>query len=53
MINKLGCVLKTKASGEVKARLVTDLRRSEGNGKLKIRERVVPPRVLDLVFSVL
>ena len=53
VVNKLGCVLKTKASGEVKVRLVTDLRRSGGNGRLKIRERVVLPRVLDLVFSIL
>ena len=42
-----------KTSGEVKARLVTDLRRSGGNGRLKIRERVVLPRVLDLVFFAL
>ena len=41
VINNLGCMLKTKTSGEVKARLVTDLRRSGGNGRLKIRERMV------------
>ena len=53
MVDKPGCVLKAKASGEVKVRLVTDLRRSGGNGRVKIRERVVLPRVLDLVFSIL
>ena len=53
VVNKLGCVLKVKISGEVKARLVTDLRRSGGNGRLKIRERVVLPRVIDLVASIL
>ena len=53
VVNKLGCVLKVKISGDVKARLVTDLRRSGGNGRLKIQERVVLPGVLDLVFSIL
>ena len=38
--------------GDVKARLVSDLRRSGGNGRLKIRERVALPRVLDRVYSV-
>ena len=46
-------MLKTKAPNEVKARLVTDSRKPKGNGELNNRERVVPPRVLDLAFSVL
>ena len=46
-------MLKTKAPDEVKARLVTDSRKPKGNGELNNRERVVPPRVLDLAFSVL
>lgn len=45
--------MQTKTSGDVKARLVTDLRRSGGRGRLKIRVRVVLPRVIDLVFSVI
>ena len=53
VVDKLGCVLKGKISGNIKARLVTDLRRPGGNGRLKIRERVVLPRVLDLVYSIL
>ena len=53
VVDKLGCVLKVKISGNIKARLVTDLRRPGGNGRLKIRERVVLPRVLDLVYSIL
>ena len=53
VVNRLGCVVKTKANGEIKARLVTDLRRSGGNGRCKVRERIVLPRVLDLVHSVL
>ena len=36
MINKLGCVLKVKIPGDVKARLVTDVHRSGANGRLKI-----------------
>ena len=46
-------MLKTKTPNEVKARLVTSSREPKGNGKLNNREEVVPPRVLDLVFSVL
>ena len=53
VVNRLGCVVKTKANGDIKARLVTDLRRSGGNGRCKIRERIVLPRVLDLVHSAL
>ena len=52
VINKLSCVSKVKIPGDVKARLVTDLHRSGGNGRLKIHECVVLPRVLDLVYSV-
>ena len=52
-VNKLGCVLKVKISGDIKERLVTDLRRPGGNNRLKTRERVVPPGVLDLVDSTL
>ena len=48
VVNKLGCTLKVKISGDIKERVVTDLRRPGGNNRLKTRERVVPPRVLDL-----
>ena len=53
MINKLGCVLKVKIPEDVKARLVTDVHRSGGDGRLKIRERMVLPRVPDLVYPVI
>ena len=53
VVNKLGCVLKRKSSGDTKSRLVADLRRSGGNGRLKIRERSGQPRVLDPARGVL
>ena len=49
----LSCILKVKIPGDVKARLMTDLRRPGGNGRFKSRERVVLPRVLDLVYPVI
>ena len=52
-INKVGRVLKVRIPGDVRARLVTDVHRSGGNGRLKIRERVLLPRVLDLVYPVI
>ena len=37
VVSKLGCVLKVKISGDIKARLVTDLRRPGGNDALSQR----------------
>jgi hypothetical protein len=49
--DKFGRGLKVKISGGIKERLVADLRRPGGNNRLKTREHVVPPGVLDLVDS--
>ena len=46
-ISRLGLVLKTKESGEKKRRIVIDLRRSGGNSKSKLPERLVLPRLTD------
>eukprot|EP00435_Cladocopium_sp_Y103_P024521 s2661_g6.t1 len=48
-ISKLGLVLKTRENGEKKRRIVIDLRRSGGNGKSYLPERLVLPRLLDAV----
>jgi len=48
-ISKLGLVLKTKENGEKKRRIVIDLRRSGGNGKSFLPERLVLPRLTDAV----
>ena len=52
VIKKLSCVSKVEIPGDVKARLAIDSRRACGNCRLKIRKRVVLPRVFDLVYSV-
>ena len=48
-ISKLGLVLKTKENGEKKRRIVIDLRRSGGNQKSKLPERLTLPRLGDAV----
>ena len=48
-LSRLGLVLKTKESGEVKRRIVIDLKRSGGNRKSHLPERLVLPRPYDVV----
>lgn len=48
-VSKLGMVVKTKDSGEVKRRIVIDLRRSGGNSKSKLPEKLVLPRLVDFI----
>ena len=51
-LSKLGLVIKVKEGGERKRRLVIDLRRSGGNGKSHLPERLVLPRPGDAVQMV-
>ena len=46
-MSKLGLILKTKEDGSLKKRLVIDLRRSGGNDKSKLPERLILPRIHD------
>eukprot|EP00435_Cladocopium_sp_Y103_P060931 s1398_g22.t1 len=46
-VSKLGLVLKTKENGEKKRRIVIDLRRSGGNGKSRLPERLTLPHLID------
>ena len=48
-ISKMGLILKTKDNGEVKRRLVLDMRRSGGNAKSRLPERLTLPRPLDVI----
>ena len=48
-ISRLGLVLKVKENGERKRRVVIDLRRSGGNSKSKLPERLVLPRPCDVI----
>ena len=47
--SRLGLVTKVKEGGEIKRRIVIDLRRSGGNQKSHLPERLVLPRALDAV----
>ena len=46
-LSKLGLILKTKEDGTLKKRLVIDLRRSGGNDKSRLPERLILPRIQD------
>ena len=48
-ISRLGLVLKMKESGEKKRRVVIDLRRSGGNSKSSLPEKLVLPRPVDVM----
>ena len=48
-ISRLGLVLKEKENGEKKRRVVIDLRRSGGNSKSSLPEKLVLPRPVDVM----
>ena len=52
VLNKLGLISKVKPDGSMKHRLVWDLLRSGVNGITLQGERVVLPRIMDLVKSI-
>jgi hypothetical protein len=47
-VSRLALILKTKADGSIKRRVVVDLLRSGGNGRTVTPERIVLPRVVDV-----
>ena len=49
-ISKLGLIVKTKEDGSKKRRIIIDLRRSGGNSKALLPERLVLPRPMDAVL---
>jgi len=49
--SKLALILKQKADGSTKRRIVIDMRPSQGNERAKIEERIVLPRSQDIVAS--
>ena len=51
-ISKLALITKQKESGALKHRLIIDLLRSGGNGLAKVPERIVLPRVKDVVQGI-
>lgn len=49
--SKLAVILKQKPDGSTKGRIVIDLRRSQGNQRAKVKERIVLPQAQDIVTS--
>jgi hypothetical protein len=49
VISKMACLVKEKEDGSVKLRLITDMLRSGINSFVKLHERIVLPRLFDLV----
>ena len=50
-ISRMGLIVKPKEGGGIKRRFIVDLRRSTGNSKAKLPERLILPRPLDAVSS--
>ena len=46
-VSKLGLIVKVKDSGETKRRVIIDLRRSGGNSKSSLPEKLILPRPVD------
>ena len=49
--SKLALILKQKPDGSTKRRIVIDMRRSLGNSRAKVTERIILPRAIDIVDS--
>ena len=49
LVSKLACIIKARADGTLRVRDVLDLRRSGFNKHVRQQERVVLPRLKDLV----
>ena len=52
-VSKLACIIKTRPDGSEKVRLVIDMRQSGYNSLVRAAERLVLPRLKDLVEDVL
>lgn len=49
--SRLALILKQKPDGSTKRRIVIDMKRSKGNDRSNIRERIVLPRAQDIFNS--
>eukprot|EP00435_Cladocopium_sp_Y103_P011877 s4293_g3.t1 len=49
--SKLALILKQKADGSTKRRIVIDMKRSQGNSRAQVKERIILPRAQDVVAS--
>ena len=48
-VSKMALLIKQKPDGSTKRRIILDMRRSKGNSRASIPERIVLPRVVDVV----
>ena len=53
VVSKMAAIVKTKEDGSTKLRLIIDMRRSHVNEHVKIQERIVLPRVIDMLQDTL
>ena len=51
-VSKLAIIVKTRASGSKKRRLIIDLRRSGGNSKAKLKEKIILSKAMDAVETI-
>ena len=51
IISRLAAIIKTKEDGTIKVRLIVDMLRSHVNAFVKLHERVVLPRLMDVVTN--
>ena len=49
IVSKLALLIKNKDDGSVKRRIIIDLLRSGGNARCRVPERIVLPRVVDVI----
>eukprot|EP00435_Cladocopium_sp_Y103_P072540 s106_g40.t1 len=49
--SKLALIIKQKPDGSTKRRIVIDMKRSQGNKRAKVEERIILPRAQDIVNS--
>ena len=52
IVNRIAAIIKTKTDGTLKVRLIVDMLRSHVNQFVKVHERVVLPRLMDIVGDV-
>ena len=48
-VSKMALILKQKDDGSIKRRIILDMKRSQGNSRAKTDERIVLPRLTDVV----
>ena len=53
VVSKMAAIVKNKEDGTVKLRLIIDMRRSQVNAHVRLHERIVLPRVVDMLRDAL